>query len=679
MPPIGPTVSAVLALAAAAICAASGVPGLFLRRRSAAGQRIANVLSWLGTLTGMAGVLSFCFAPSSSPLNLPWVLMGDAVQVQVDGLTAFFLVPVLLMNALGSLYGMAYWPQRRHASNGRKLRLFWGLVQSGMILLLISRHMVFFLYGWEIMALSAFFLVGTEDAIPDVRRASWLYLVATHLGTIALFVLFALWRTLAHTFIMGPIDVHQTPVGAVAAIYLLTLLGFGLKAGLMPLHFWLPSAHASAPSHVSAMMSGVLIKMGIYGLVRFFGYLPETPVSWGGIVLILGCVSSVLGVLFALGQHDLKRLLAYHSVENIGIIVIGLGLAMIGQSRGEPAWVALGMAGCLLHVWNHGLFKSLLFLCAGAVVHETRTRQIDQLGGLARRMPWTATLFFLGAVAICGIPPLNGFVSEWFVYLGLLQSTAHPASATWSATALAVPVLAATGGLALACFVKVYGCVFLGSPRSACVARATEAPLAMRAPMAVLAAICIGIGLFPMAVAPALARASDVWLHHRQASISSVVDLAPLWTLSAIAAALWLTGYLAYRLLAKRMQTSGIESADTWGCGYVRPTARIQYTASSFAQMLVSFFRRILHAHGNDPTSRHLFPPPARFESHVEDLVLDRAILPAAKRAEPWFRSSRQLHRGLTHHYLIYILVAVLALLAWTLPIKQIASSIFPK
>ena len=679
MPPIGPTVPPLLALLAAAICASSGVPGLILDRRSAAGQHVAHVLSWLGTLAGMAGILCFCFAPSSSALTLPWNLMGDAVQVDVDGLTAFFLVPVLLMNALGSLYGMAYWPQRRHASNGRKLRLFWGLAQSGMILLLVSRHMVFFLYGWEIMALSAFFLVGTEDAVPDVRRASWLYLIATHVGTISHFVLFALWRTLAHTFIMGTIDVHHVAVPAVAALTLLALLGFGLKAGLMPLHFWLPSAHASAPSHVSAMMSGVLIKMGIYGLVRMFGYLPETPVSWGGIVLILGCASSVLGVLFAIGQHDLKRLLAYHSVENVGIIVTGLGLAMIGQSRGQPTWVALGMAGCLLHVWNHGLFKSLLFLCAGAVVHETGTRQIDQLGGLARRMPRTAALFFLGAVAICGIPPLNGFVSEWFVYLGLLQSTAHPAASTWSATALAIPILATTGGLALACFVKVYGCVFLGIARTDRVSRATEAPRAMLAPMAILGALCIGIGLFPMAVAPSLARASDTWVHHHHNAIPSVSGLAPLWILSAIAVSLWLAGWIALRLLAKRMQISGIESACTWGCGYSRPTARIQYTASSFAQMLVSFFRRILHAHGNDPSSRHLFPQPARFESHVEDFVLDRAILPAAKRAEPWFRSSRQLHRGLTHHYLIYILVAVLALLGWTMPIKQIVSSIFLK
>ena len=667
-----------LVLVAAAICAASGVPGLFFDRRSPAGQRIALALSWLGTLTGMAGVLGFCFGAPSVAVTLPWNLMGDAVQVDVDGLTAFFLAPVLLMNALGSLYGMAYWPQRRHASNGRKLRLFWGLVQSGMILLLIARHMVFFLYGWELMALSAFFLVGTEDTNGEVRRASWIYLVATHVGTISLFVLFALWRTLAHTFIMGPIDVHHVAVPAVAALTLLALLGFGLKAGLMPFHFWLPSAHANAPSHVSAMMSGVLIKMGIYGLVRLFSYLPETPVSWGGIVLILGCASSVLGVLFALGQHDLKRLLAYHSVENVGIIVMGLGLAMVGQSRGQPTWVALGMAGCLLHVWNHGLFKSLLFLCAGAVVHETGTRQIDKLGGLARRMPRTAALFFLGAVAICGIPPLNGFVSEWFVYLGLLQSTAHPASATWSATALAIPVLAVTGGLALACFVKVYGCVFLGSARTNHVSNATEASRAMLAPMAVLGMLCIGIGLFPMAVAPSLARASDTWVHHHHA-LSNVSGLAPLWILSAIAVSLWLAGWIAFRLLAKHMQISGIESACTWGCGYSRPTARIQYTASSFAQMLVSFFRRILHAHGNNPASTQLFPTPARFESHVEDFVLDRTILPAAKRAEPWFRSSRQLHRGLTHHYLIYILIAVLALLAWTLPIKQILSSIFLK
>ena len=281
------------------------------------------------------------------------------------------------------------------------------------------------------------------------------------------------------------------------AIFVLALVGFGLKAGIMPLHVWLPGAHANAPSHVSAIMSGVMIKMGIYGLVRVLVLLPTPPLAWGYVLLGLGVVSGVLGVAFAVGQHDLKRLLAYHSIENIGIIVIGLGLALIGRTLDRADWIVLGLGGALLHVWNHALFKSLLFLSAGSVIHATGTREIDRLGGLAKAMPRTSLAFLVGAVAICGLPPLNGFVSELLIYLGLFGTLGIGEGGACPMAAFAAPALALIGGLAVACFVKVFGVVFLGTARSEDARHAHESAWSMLGPMGVLMGCCLFIGLFP--------------------------------------------------------------------------------------------------------------------------------------------------------------------------------------
>jgi len=489
-----------LILIAIALAAGSGLPALALPRASLAGQRLAAGIMCLASALGLGGAASCLIGavPEAVPLALfPWPAMGGGF-VALDPLSAFFLVPVLLMGALGPLYGLGYWPQDRHKRNARKLQLFWGLLVAGMALLVIGRHAMIFLLGWEVMALSAFLLVTSEDQREESRRAGFIYLQGTHTGTLALFALFALWRWATGSFELIPAAAGSLGLGVQSALFLLALISFGVKAGIMPLHFWLPGAHANAPSHVSAMLSGVVLKMGIYGLVRFFLLLPDLPGLWGGLVLTLGAVSGLLGVVFAIGQHDLKRLLAYHSVENIGIILMGLGLAMLGRASGRPEWLVLGFAGCLLHVWNHSFFKSLLFFCAGSVDHGAHTRQLDQLGGLSRKMPWTATMFLIGAVAICGLPPLNGFVSELFVYLGLFK-TVTVSGEVGSAAMIAVPVLAMIGALAVSCFVKVYGGAFLGEPRTAGGARPTSPPWSMRMPRR-LAQHCTVIGLAPMRV-----------------------------------------------------------------------------------------------------------------------------------------------------------------------------------
>ncbi len=648
-----------LILLAVALAGASGVPGLGLRRDARWGERMAAGLMGLAAVAGLAGAVAGLCRPAGPSVFFPWPAAGDT-RVGLDPLSAFFLVPVFLMGGLGPLYGLGYWPQHRHPGNGRRLRFFWGLLVAGMGLLIISRHALAFLLGWEIMALSAFFLVSTEDHRPGSREAGWIYLAATHVGTLALFALFALWRHATGSYEMQPAGREAMSLGLMNLFFVLALLGFGLKAGVIPLHFWLPGAHAAAPTHVSAMLSGVVLKTGIYGLVRWLSFLPDAPVAWGTTLLGLGMVSGLLGVVFALGQHDLKRLLAYHSVENIGIILMGLGLALLGRATGRPAWVALGLAGGLLHVWNHGLFKALLFLCAGAVVHRTRTRQIDRLGGLARAMPWTAALFLVGAVAICGLPPLNGFVSEWFLYLGLLNGGLPPENSPL-APLVAVPVLALIGTLAVACFVKVQGAVFLGEPRTRTALLAREAPWVMRLPMVVLAAGCVAVGVAPVLVVPVLDASIACWLADADVTAVPLASLAPTGGVGLMAVAL-LAGIAVPALWLVR-RTRAARRGPTWDCGYARPTGRMQYTAGSFARLIVRMFRHVVRPRETPPRVTGLFPARARMHGHVDEVVLDRLLRPAGRRMEDRLAWFRRFQHGLAQHYVLYILLILLALL----------------
>ena len=454
-----------LVLAGAIIAAVSGLPGLFFGRNSLSGQFLTTLLAVLGAAVGLGGVGWYWATGESRPIVLPWAIPGAEFDIAMDGLSAIFLVPVFLVSLLGNVYGLGYWKQTEHPQNGRKLRLFYGLLTAGMALVVVARNGILFLFAWEIMALAAFFLVTTEDDKQEVRETGWVYLVATHVATMCLFALFALMRAAGGSFKLAPLAAGTLTPGIATAIFILAIVGFGVKAGIMPLHVWLPSAHAIAPSHVSALMSGVIIKMGIYGLVRVTSWLPDPPLAWGAILLALGAISGILGVAFAIGQHDLKRLLAYHSIENIGIIVMGLGLALIGRSLDRPEWVILGLSGCLLHVWNHATFKALLFFAAGSVIHAAGTRDIDHLGGLAKTMPRTAFCFLVGAVAICGLPPLNGFVSEFFIYLGSFGTFVNKTPPSFAVAGFGAAALALIGALAVACFVKVYGAVFLGTAR----------------------------------------------------------------------------------------------------------------------------------------------------------------------------------------------------------------------
>ena len=623
----------------------AGVLAWVLERRSDLADRLFR---W-GLLAGcLAGVIaSLAFLVGASPRSPD---RGLGAAFGLDPLSAWFAALVLGVGGITGAYGVRYLaPERRERPIGTAHLLFAVLV-AAITGVVTARSVTAFLAAWEVMTIAAYLLVVFDHREAEIRRAGLIYLVVTHVSTIALLGMFAAWGGgLAGSFagLAANAAAQRVPV---ALVLLLALIGFGIKAGAVPGHFWLPGAHAAAPSHVSGLMSGVLIKTGVYGLLRVLTLLGPPPAWWGWTVLLLGLGSAVLGVLWALAQHDLKRLLAYHSVENIGIILSGVGLGALGSAYHQPALALLGFVGALLHTLNHALFKSLLFLAAGAVYRVTGSRQIDRLGGLARVIPGTAWAFLIGSVAIVGLPPLNGFVSEWVIFRGLFEAAA--ATGVVRVAGVAAAGLALAGALALACFSKVHGVVFLGSPRAALEPRPDRAR-GLLAPQLVLAALCAAIGITPALVVPSALRAAVSLLP--DASSAASLPLQGLTAVSGIALGLLL---LTAFLWGVRRTAAGVPRlAPTWGCGYPAPTARMQYTASSYAAGLLSFFGP-LSGSRRERGSHTL-------HVHAADPVLDQLGRPVWHLVSRWALRLRQVQTGRIFWYLFYVIATLVVLLVY--------------
>jgi hydrogenase-4 component B len=640
----------------------SGLP-LLVRRGSPAAQRLAAGLLLTGSVLGGCAALWALTVPAPQTFVLVSGLPFGAGSLGIDPLSAFFLIPVFMVSGCCAIYGAGYWPVARHPHTAGRLTFFLGLLSASLTVLLLVRHLVLFLVVWEIMALAAFFALTTEDDKPQVRDAGILYLITAHLGVLVLFAMVSLLSGATGSYLLPAPGSLSAQGGLAAGIFLTALVGFGLKAGVMPLHVWLPSAHANAPSHISALLSGVVLKMGIYGLIRILSVFSDLPSWWGCTVLVLGALSAVLGVAFAIGQHDLKRLLAYHSIENIGIIMMGLGVALLGQHYGSATLIVFGLAGALLHVLNHATFKALLFLGAGAVIQATGTREIELMGGVARRLPWSSCFFLVGAVAICGLPPLNGFVSELMVYLGFFSSIRLSHGMEGVLPALGAPVLALVGGLAVACFVKVYGVAFLGESRSPEHAGGGEAPPSMLAPMALLSLTCLLIGVAPSALDLPLSNAIQAYL---PASDSRVGQLVPLGWISWLAAALVVLGLLTLLVLARRSRRLPLAVSRTWGCGYLRPGPRMQYSAASFGDALVSWFQMVLRPEVEREEVSGLFPGRASSASRVPETTLERVFLPMLEYLYTKSLAVRRLQHGKLNLYIVYTFVTLMVLLVLT-------------
>ena len=650
-----------LVFAAMAIIAFSGLPGLFLRCNTGLGQKIASAGMLAGCLLGFGGAVALLVGSHNETFTISWTLPFGPCEIAVDPLSAIFLLPVFLISACAAVYAHGYWPASKNEETEPRLTFFIGLLSASMAFVLTARNGALFLMAWEVMALAAYFALITEHESADVRKAGLVYLVATHLGTLALFVMFATLRSVNASFVFPVTGALPAATMPAAVIFITALIGFGVKAGLMPLHLWLPAAHANAPSHVSAMMSGVMLKIGIYGILRIITFFQPPPLWWGVLLLAVGCTSALLGIIFALAQRDIKRLLAYSSIENIGIITIGAGVAVIGVSTGNALLVTLGMAAALMHMLNHSLFKSLLFLGAGAIIHATGTREIDRMGGLLRKMPATGLFFLCGCVAICGLPPLNGFVGEFFLYLGFFSEAR---SAATPYLALGAPLLALVGGFAAICFIKLFGVAFLGNGRSADARSAHESTPALLAPLGLLAFCCVIAGLLPQLMMKLLQPALMAWSPGTAAGHEAAA-LPPLeWVTCSSIVLLLLAAGLA-QLLRHRLARAQIAGAGTWDCGYLRPAATMQYTASSFADFAATLFSAAIRSRQEKPILPEYFPRKAAFAMNVPETVLDQMVFPSFRLTGDVFSFLRRVQLGKVHIYMLYIFVTLVLLLIW--------------
>jgi len=637
----------------------------------AGGRRLSTAIGATGAVAasvlGLVPAFATVIGGATETLRWDWRMPFGSFCVRLDPLSAFFLIPILGLSAIAAVYGARYLTAHGTRPLGAQW-FFYNCLAAGMALTVISANGLLFLVAWEVMSLASFFLVTFDDDRPEVLEAGWTYMIATHLGTAFLIVMFLVMGVEAGSLDFDAISAAKFTPALASVFFIFAVIGFGTKAGFMPFHVWLPEAHPVAPSHVSAVMSGVMIKVGIYGIVRTLVILGTPPAWWGWTLVAIGATSGILGVLFALAQHDLKRLLAYHSVENIGIITLGLGLGVLGLGMGSTTLAVLGFGGGLLHVINHSIFKGLLFLSAGAVLQSTHTRDIDHLGGLSKRMPWTAASFLVGAVAISGLPPLNGFISELMIYLGAYRSVSASGAAAIPAVVV-IGALALIGGLAAACFTKAFGIVFLGEPRSDHAAHAKEAPLAMLAPMFVLAALCVAIGFLAPTVVTSLG--SVVGEVTRLSAESAKVELSaaagPL-SIVVLAAAVFvlLIGILT---VARRVMLSGrrVTETGTWDCGYAAPTARMQYTSSSFAQPIVELFRLFLRTRRRLSAPEGLFPKSASMSSETPDVCREAFYAPLFALVSRGLARLQWLQQGSVHVYVLYIVLTLIALLVWRL------------
>lgn len=656
-----------LALLAVAVMALSGVASLVLPRGKGAPVFVALMV--LASACGLWAGIGTLRSGASAELTLLLPLLPG---FRLDPLAAAFLLPVCLIPALAALYGVTYWSDAHEPRSARRVRLFLGLLAGAMGTVVLARDAIVLLYAWEIMALATFFLVVARDEDPEVRRAGWIYFVSTHVGTLALLALFALLRVHTGSHELTRLAASALDPATTTTVLVLALLGFGLKAGIVPLHVWLPGAHANAPSHVSAVLSGVLLKIGVYGLVRILWMMPAVPRAWAAVLFGLGAVTCVFGIALAAAQSDYKRLLAYSSIENIGVILLALGLFALGLADGEPALATLGLAAAILHVWNHALFKPLLFLVAGALLHATETRAMSRLGGLARKMPRVAALAALACLAICALPPLNGFVSEWLLYSGLLRGTAQLASAWGGGLAAVAVVLAMTGALAVLAFVKLFAMVFLGAPRSEAGAHARDPRWPMLAPMLLLALLCLAVGSAPLRAVELAVRTTCAWSELEPAT--DLVGSDGLARIGSLSAALLLVTMLGTSWLAKRVRAGGRERPVTWDCGFAAPSARMQYGPASLVQAFVGLFAWVIVPRREqvegpegveaDEALREQGPFPLRARHGLEtpDVVLDRGVLPMLRGAARAAVRLRVLQKGAIQVYVLYILFALLGL-----------------
>ncbi|MDD3876640.1 MAG: proton-conducting transporter membrane subunit [Bacteroidales bacterium] len=597
-------------------------------------------------------------------------LMGHALFLEIDKLSAYFILVVNFTALTGIIYAKSYLEPYFKVKTKSEMALhFFSFLwlHISMLLVLMFRDALAFLIAWELMALSSFVLVIFESDKKETIKIGIQYLIQMHIGFV--FILFAfLW---AHTQagavfsfdgLFSYFETHN-PLG----LFVLFFVGFGIKAGFIPFHSWLPHAHPAAPSHVSGVMSGVMIKMGIFGILRVLTYIHHDFFYIGLLILSVSMISGILGVSMAIVQHDFKKLLAYHSIENIGIIGIGIGLGVIGMAVHIPVLTVLGFAGALLHVLNHSLFKSLLFYTAGSVYQQTKTRNIEKLGGLIKKMPVTALFFLLGSLAICGLPPFNGFISEFLIYSGIFKSLQPGGLFTDIILLFSFIGLVLIGGLAVFCFTKVFSIIFLGTPRSEKVSEAVEVDASMIMPDYMIGFMIVAIGILPSIFIYPLSMvvsqfSNDIILINQMIPILNKVGVISGIFIGLIGL-LWI-------LRAWQQRKHDVSQSATWGCAYTGADPALhQYTATSYAGNFIQLSNKIVNVNKDaiEFQESEIFPQEKAFETHSSDIFEDHLILKPVQKMLKWFERFAVFQTGRIQHYLLYALVFLIVIFVLTL------------
>lgn len=591
-------------------------------------------------------------------------------HLTIDKLSSFFILVVNLTVLIGFLYGNGYLKPYHETKNPLRFSIhFFALLwlYFSMLLVVMLRDGLAFIIVWEIMALSSFLLVIFEAEKREILKAGISYLIQMHVGMIFILAALLIVNKESGEMSFDALKIYFSNHSNLL-LFSLFFIGFGIKAGFIPLHTWLPDAHPAAPSHVSGVMSGVMIKMGIYGILRVLISVQTDLLIIGMIILVVSLISGIMGVMMAIVQHDLKRLLAYHSIENIGIIGIGIGLGVIGLATDNSALTLLGFSGGILHVLNHSLFKSLLFFNAGSVYLATHSRNIEQMGGLMKNMPKTAVLFLIGSLAICGLPPFNGFISEYLIYLGMFKSLSA-ANLYQSIVILGSIVgLSLIGGLAIFCFTKAFGIVFLGSPRSEAAKLAKEVSNNMILPQYISIVIILAIGLAPfLFVKPVFTMVSGMFVIPELGNITNH-SLTNLSQISLIGGIFILTVVILLVYRYYHLKTKTVEIGETWGCGYTAGTFKQQYTATSYADNFIQLANPLLRTKKVSPkiTEDEIFPDKKSFQSHSIDVFKTLLI----NKPTNWFlgllKKIAVMQTGQIQHYILYAFIFMLLLLLLT-------------
>ena len=651
-----------------AILVSGGSAALLLAPRPRWALHVATASAVAGSALGLVGALGALARGTLSTVTLPWSAPYTSFTIGVDPLSAFFEVALFAISIPVALFGHAYLRPRLGRRSLPSFLFFQNLLLASMALVFSARQGVLFLVAWEVMAVSSFLLVTFDHDDAEVRGAGLTYLVASHLGAAFLLALFVLLGRAAGSFDFADFEALRGGVAAPLLLLALAVIGFGTKAGLVPLHVWLPEAHPAAPSHVSALLSAVMIKTGLYGILRVLLWLPAPPATVGFALAGIGLAGALAAITLALGQRDAKRVLAYSSVENVGIITLAIGLALAAGARGEPGVAVLAWAGALLHVWNHAAMKALAFMGVGAVAHAAHTRDLERMGGLMARLPRTATALLLGLAALAALPPLCGFASEWLVYLALLRAAVtEPGGASLLAW-VAVASLALVGGVAAVAFARLGGVALLGEPRSPEAAAAREPGAGLWAPLAALGAGVVLLGLFPAAAVrlllPALAQMAGGPAAELAAPLGPT--LHSLAVPSRAGAAVLVVVALALAAAARRARARApVPAADTWGCGFARPTARMQYTGASFAQLFLSGLApRAFQPRGRVVPPRGVLPGRASMALEVRDPARARLFDPLFRAVGSRASRLRRYQAGRLNLQLLYTVATLLALAA---------------